>query len=62
VHEINTGLFADNLELIADTRLSLYSRRIYRFMRIPPNRILREPTESNCAGMVRRHSDGSPLP
>jgi hypothetical protein len=62
VHEINTGLFGDNVELIPDTRLSMHSRRIYRFMRIPPNRILRQVIESNSGEMVRRRSDGSPLP
>ncbi|MBV8851811.1 MAG: class I SAM-dependent methyltransferase [Sinobacteraceae bacterium] len=62
VHEINSGLFGDNVELIPDNRLSLQSRRIYRFMRIPPNRILRQPAEGNSGEMVRRRSDGSPLP
>ncbi len=64
VHEINTGQFGDNLELVPDVRLSLYSRRLYRFMRIPPNRILDlvPPAERESRDMVRRRSDGSPLP
>ena len=62
VHEINNGLLGDNVELIPDERLSLHSRRIYRFMRIPPNRILRPPAERNSGEMVRRRADGSPLP
>jgi hypothetical protein len=62
VHEINSGQFGDNVELIPDLRLSLHSRRLYRFMRIPPNRILVPPAERNAGDMVRRRSDGSPLP
>jgi hypothetical protein len=62
VHEINSGLLGDNIELIPDWRLSLQSRRIYRFLRIPPNRMLFEVELHNETGQVRRRSDGSPLP
>jgi hypothetical protein len=62
VHEINAGLFGDNIELVPDTRLSLYSRRIYRFLKIPPNRVLFQSDDPNDTDQVRHRSDGSPLP
>jgi hypothetical protein len=62
VHEINNGLLGDNIELVPDPTLSLYSRRIYRFFRLPPNRLFQRLGESNAAEHVRLHSDGSPLP
>ena len=62
VHEINSGLLGENIELVPDLRLSLYSRRIYRFLKIPPNRILFEPEIYNATDDVRLRGDGSPLP
>jgi hypothetical protein len=62
VHEINSGALGANIELVPDFRLSLQSRRIYRFLRIPPNRLLSQPDEPNAADQVRHRSDGSPLP
>jgi hypothetical protein len=62
VEEINTGAFGDNIELIPDTRLSLHSRRIYRFFRLPPSRIYAAEIDPDAAAQVRRHSNGSPLP
>jgi len=62
VHEINSGLLGDNIELIPDLRLSLQSRRIYRFLKIPPNRLLFAAEFRNETDQVRRRSDGSPLP
>jgi hypothetical protein len=62
VHEINTGAFGDNIELIPDTRLSLQSRRIYRFFRLPPNRLYSDLREPNALMHVRLRADGSPLP
>jgi hypothetical protein len=62
VHEINCGLFGDNIELVPDTALSLFSRRIYRFFRLPPNRLFDRTDQSNTSDQVRRHADGSPLP
>jgi hypothetical protein len=62
VHEINSGQLGENLELIPDQRLSLYSRRIYRFLKIPPNRLLFPSDMPNEPAQVRRRSDGSPLP
>jgi len=63
VHEINHGgLLGDQVELVPDNRLSLYSHRIYRFLKIPPNRMLFQPDGNNETYQVRRRSDGSPLP
>lgn len=62
VHEINSGLLGEDLELVHDERLSLHSRRIYRFFRIPPNRLIYATDDPNAGDQVRRRSDGSPLP
>ena len=62
VYEINSGLFGDKIELLPDPLLSLNSRRIYRFFRLPPNRVFRRFGEGNAADHVRRFSEGSPLP
>jgi hypothetical protein len=62
VHEINHGLLGDKIELISDPFLSLFSRRIYRFFRLPPNRLFARSGEGNAPDQVRRFSDGSPLP
>jgi hypothetical protein len=62
VHELNTGEFGESIELVPDLQLSLHSRRIYRFFRIPPNRMLNYTPGENSSTRVRRHGDGSPLP
>ena len=62
VHEINSGSLGENIELVPDVGLSLHSRRIYRFLRIPPNRVLVRPHVANASDQVRARSDGSPLP
>lgn len=62
VQEVNAGLLGDNIELVPDARLSLFSRRLYRFFRVPPNRLLQHVGEMNLAEHTRRHSEGSPLP
>jgi hypothetical protein len=33
VHELNSGMYGDGIELILDTELSMDSRRVYRFVR-----------------------------
>jgi hypothetical protein len=62
VHEINSGLLGENIELVPDLSLSLNSRRIYRFFRLPPNRLFQRLGQPNAAEHVRLHSEGSPLP
>jgi hypothetical protein len=62
VHDVNNGLLGENIELVADPFLSLYSRRVYRFFRLPPNRLFQSLGQRNAATNVRLRSDGSPLP
>src|SRR6185437_3245550 len=62
VHEINTGCFGENIELVPDPRLGLESRRVYRFFRMPPNRMMKLLVSENTDALVHRRSDGSPLP
>src|SRR5579863_49226 len=62
VHEINSGALGDGIELVPDFKLSLYSRRIYRFMRIPPNCVIANPQDIAAPDDVRKRSNGSPLP
>lgn len=62
VHEINTGCFGDNIELVPDTRLGLASRRVYRFLRVPPTRMLKSRVFESTDYFVHRRGDGSPLP
>ena len=62
VHEINSGQFGEGIELLPDTHLSLSSRRVYRFFRLPPNRTLVRVRNRHAVNQVHRHSDGSPLP
>ncbi|HEY6927032.1 MAG TPA: class I SAM-dependent methyltransferase [Steroidobacteraceae bacterium] len=62
VHELNSGVFGENIELVPDPQLSLHSRRIYRFFRLPPNRMLAYTRGENTSGRVRLRGDGSPLP
>lgn len=62
VHEINHGTYGENIELVLDPVLSLSSRRIYRFFRLPPNRLFQSLGEANSGEHVRHFADGSPLP
>jgi hypothetical protein len=62
VYEIDSGTFGENVELVPDPQLSLHSRRIYRFVRVPPNRMLEYVHGENVSSRVRRRGDGSPLP
>lgn len=62
VHEINSGGFGKDIELVPDPQLALHSRRVYRFIRVPPNRMLTLRAPGNTVARVRRRRDGSPLP
>lgn len=62
VHEINTGCFGDNIDLVPDTRLGLESRRVYRFLRVPSKRRWKSLVRESTEYFVRRRGDGSPLP
>jgi hypothetical protein len=62
IHEINHGLLGEDVELILDLKLSLDSRRVYRFVRF--NSELRfDPVERDCAAhFVHHRTNDSPLP
>lgn len=62
VHEINAGALGSDIELVPDVHLSLHSRRIYRFFRLPPNRLYQSRSAANAAEHVRQRAEGSPLP
>jgi len=62
VHEINSGLFGENIELVPDLRLSLQSRRIYRFFRLLPNRTFVRLQSEHSTKQVHHPAGGSPLP
>lgn len=61
VHEINTGKFGDDIELIFDAELSLNSRRIYRFMRYE-NGVHYTMKDPITFDEGRSPTNGSPLP
>ena len=63
VHEINHGLFGDNIELVLDRNLSMDSRRIYRFIDITST-IRYEPisTQEGWFGKARSRTNDSPMP
>jgi hypothetical protein len=64
VHEINGGEFGDDVELVLDTRLSLDTQRIYRFIRREPNAKyeLLEDQKDHFASAVHHRTNDSPLP
>ena len=62
VHEVNSGCFGENIELVLDTRFGLESRRVYRFLRVPPNRMLTPLHKESEEYFVHRRGNGSPLP
>lgn len=64
VHEINHGELGDTVELVLDGRLSLDSKRVYRFLRFPNavhfrSRQRRVPVENDPG---RSPTNASPLP
>jgi hypothetical protein len=62
IHEINHGLFGD-VELIPDLKLSLDSRRVYRFVRFD-SELRFDPVERACGRpeFVHHRTNDSPLP
>ena len=61
VYEINHGKFGDDIELIFDAKLSLDSRRIYRFIRYEGG-IHYELKNAITFDPGRSPTNGSPLP
>jgi hypothetical protein len=63
VHEVNTGKFGEDLELILDRDLSWNSRYVYRFIRHSDDAIQYRPLYPDPGTpMARPIEDGSPLP
>ena len=63
IHEINTGLFGADIELVPDPELSWSSQRIYRFIRYGDAAIsYRVVTPREKPAQARPIGNGSPLP
>lgn len=63
VHEINHGLFGDDIELVLDANLSLSTKRIYRFIRFDSAQVHYQLiAKDNFANMVHHRTNDSPLP
>ena len=62
VHEINTGMYGDGIELILDTELSLNSKRVYRFINCNAKTKYQQKEKLNSVGGLHRRTNDSPLP
>jgi hypothetical protein len=62
VHELNSGVFGEAIELVLDPQLSLGSRRIYRFVRLDEGPQYEKIGRRHAASRVRRRTNDSPLP
>jgi hypothetical protein len=61
VHELNSGCYGNDIELVLDSKLSLDSRRVYRFVRFkggPHYQLVKEPD----IDYGRSPTNDSPLP
>jgi hypothetical protein len=61
VHEINSGAFGRDVELVLDRTLALDHRRVWRFVRFPPT-LLYEPLRPAARDTGRSPTNHSPLP
>jgi len=62
VHEINHGVFGEQLELIRDRKMGLDSDRIYRFMNFGSSLRYASAQTENSATVVHLRTNDSPLP
>lgn len=62
IHEINSGKFGDQVELVLDRALSLDTQRIYRFINLTHDRPYQLVKRFGKAGYTRKRSNDSPLP
>lgn len=62
IHEVNTGGFGADLELVPDAALSLDSRRVYRFINAAKPSTFVRHTPVNTADELRRRTNDSPFP
>jgi hypothetical protein len=62
VHEINHGLFGDDIELVLDSNLSLNTKRVYRFVRFNSDLRYQPLSRDNSVNQVHYRTNDSPLP
>ncbi len=62
VHEINHGVYGEDIELVLDTTLSLNSKRIYRFMRLGSDVQYTPAARENAPNLVHWRSNDSAMP
>ena len=62
IHEINRGLFGEQIELVLDLELSLSSRRIYRFINAARDAVYEPYQKINSQEFGRKRGNDSPLP
>ncbi len=62
IHEINNGQFAEGIELVLDTTLSLNSRRIYRFINVNANLQYDAIEKPKRTAELHRRTNDSPFP
>lgn len=62
VHEVNSGVFGDRIELVLDPELSLLTRRCYRFVNLDAPTAFERLVPRDRAGDMRPRTNDSPLP
>lgn len=62
IHEINRGLYGEQIELVEDPALSLASRRIYRFINAARDAVYEPYQKINSSEFGRQRGNDSPLP
>lgn len=62
VYEINQGNFGEDVELVLDSKLSLDTKRIYRFIRSQPDIRYEQSFQDHSVEMVHYRTNDSPLP
>ncbi len=62
IHEINRGLYGEQIELVLDPELSLNSSRIYRFINAARDAVYEPYRKINSAEFSRPRGNDSPLP
>src|SRR5262249_31911893 len=61
VHEVNHGLYGDDIELVVDRKLSLDTKRVYRFIHFGSEAGY-EANSSEDVRFVHHRTNDSPLP
>jgi len=62
VHEINGGVFGEDIELVRDDELGLNSKRVYRFVRFGTSLRYSPLSTENAPNVVHVRTNDSPLP